>query len=174
MKEYPILFKGPMVCKILDDTKTQTRRPLKPHQYAMWSSGLMFFPHRNAWCNREMKEFKCPYGMAGDRLWVRETWARLSDNGGAPDDGVVYRATDPEWQTEQVGFRWRPAIHMPCWASRLLLDVIDIRVELACDISEEDVIKEGFNNREEFFAMWDRIYPDRRLWSWVIEFKRNK
>lgn len=158
--ERPILFRGSMVRAILDGRKTQTRRVLK--QQPTWENrgipGITDaiiqwkIPHIDA----------CPYGLLGDRLWVRETWAlnhigwgfsKTRDmaklNEKIPDlkQFLVYRA-DGEWrdQFEQVDGAippWRPSIFMPRWACRLTLEIMNVRVERLQDISEEDAEQEG-------------------------------
>lgn len=111
----PILFSDPMVRAILDGAKTQTRR-ISP-RIAKW--------------------------RVGDLLWVRETWATTEQAGDHPEDAtVVYRATDPDWETMQ-GWRWRPSIFMPCWACRITLKITDLRMHRLQEISEEDAIAEG-------------------------------
>jgi hypothetical protein len=86
MKERPILFKGPMVKAILDGTKTQTRRVVKPQppddatDVFVWLAGerkpgLTYAPE-GCWYDVEAgRRFHkpCPYGQPGDHLWVRET-----------------------------------------------------------------------------------------------------
>lgn len=102
----------------------------------------------------------CKYGEPGDRLWVREAWQGplvpwnrapelfedprpfenpeycqyRADGGPAP---VFINADDEERQG------WRPSIHMPRWASRITLEITDVRVERLQDISEEDAKAEG-------------------------------
>jgi hypothetical protein len=163
MKERPILFNGEMVRAILAGQKTQTRRiPPKTQQDALF----------------------CPYGHPGDRLWVRERWAadmsfddlppRMLQPRGMP---IYYHAT-----TQCMDYKWRPSIHMPRWASRITLEITDIRVERVQDISEEDVQAEGFSDRpaskNKFRIAWDLLYWKRGLgwdvnpWVWVVTFKR--
>jgi len=106
----------------------------------------------------------CPYGVRGDRLWVRETWrhtassveeARAITEDIASGTAVDYRATYIEQCMRELGFSredaevadsfevWRPSIHMPRWASRITLDIAGVRVERLRDISESDALAEG-------------------------------
>ncbi len=95
----------------------------------------------------------CPYGAPGDRLWVKETWGahahfdqtdwcadRLSEND-RDRWAIAYRAG---WGPNQAGCRWRPSIYLPRWASRLTLEVTDVRVERVQEISANDAVAEGF------------------------------
>ncbi|MEI0355505.1 hypothetical protein R1M86_19575 [Klebsiella sp. 80660] len=82
----------------------------------------------------------CPFGAVGDRIWVRETWNKY---GGL----LTYRA-DHDWiddmRKETVcTAKWVPSIHMPRWASRILLEITDVRVERLNAISPEDAESEG-------------------------------
>ncbi len=133
-----MIFNGEMVRAILDGGKTQTRRLVK-------------VPHidRDAMCELSGNELagelsagnyrNSPHGKPGDRIWVRETWARYNIDQDSHD--MAYRATPPaDWPEEG---RWRPSIHMPRWASRLTLEITDVRVEKLDKISEEDAIAEG-------------------------------
>jgi hypothetical protein len=192
MKERPILFSGPMVRAILDGTKTQTRRIIKSakHPFGHW-----LIP------DEIVKEFlgrtcaiRCPYGIPGDRIWVRETWAPERDGTGCPDDtGILYRATDPGWDNEETGLRWRPSIHMPRAASRILLEITDVRVERLQNITPEDCRAEGHpaepwrsDNQEVhddaacdwFSDLWIEINGldswNSNPWVWVVSFKRLK
>lgn len=169
-KERPILFSGPMVRAILSGAKSVTRRIVKPQpilcEYACGHS-----------LNGQMIEgnpavlVQCPYGVPGDRLWVRETWAHyqtvnhiLHSGGRAFDevsDGLAgYRADGHDtiedfrdhirmmngYDLEKViinGDRWRPSIHMPRWASRITLEITGVRVERLQEITEEDARAEG-------------------------------
>lgn len=198
MKERPIPFKGDMVRAVLSGQKTQTRRPMKPipvypdafdglrreihdGQVHFWASGAELPAHK----------FRCPYGQPGDRLWVRERWAvdmsfddlppRMLPPRGMP---IYYHAT-----AQCMDYKWRPSIHMPRWASRITLEITDIRVERVQNIHEEDAIAEGIDPRKlsylsgeravtKFSVLWNSIYAadglgwDVNPWVWVVAFKR--
>ncbi|MGF6549349.1 hypothetical protein [Paraburkholderia youngii] len=163
MKERPILFSGPMVRALLDGSKTQTRRIVKPqpdfetardalggetrsatvvYDGAMGGIGLK----RGNAIGYVFPNIHCPYGKPGDRLWVRETFAHMHRGNAAPetrhDDDVVYKA-DGFTPDEYVYGSWKPSIHIPRWASRITLEVTGVRVERLQDISEADARAEG-------------------------------
>lgn len=150
MRERPILFTAPMVRAIVAGTKTQTRRVVKPQPVELpdFNRGRLSYNVRGsvyrAW-NPAVMDPSCPYGQPGDRLWVRETFQRFTDDG-----EIIYKA-DPQSfmamndlkRDECLEARWRPSIHMPRWASRILLEITAVRVERLQSISEEDCIDEG-------------------------------
>lgn len=154
MKERPILFQGAMVRAILDGSKTQTRRAMKPQPVRIgdstvlqWRDGL-FQPERLP--SNSSLLAHCPYGKPGDRLWVRETWYcddyRVQTGPYLEVDGAreltVYCADDPRpYEAEQPV--WRPSIHMPRWASRITLEISAVRIERLNDISQADARAEG-------------------------------
>lgn len=131
----------------------------------------------------------CPFGDVGDRIWVRETWAEA---GGSAPELRLYRANYPahvpthyENVPPAEDIRWTPSIHMPRWASRILLEITDVRVERLNGISEEDAKAEGAPTEccvigdkhfLGFRSLWKSIYGDdgwqANPWVWVIEFKR--
>jgi hypothetical protein len=185
VKERPILFSGPMVRAILDGSKTQTRRMVKDAQPAgigrcHWSNTGWAHLRLSGGCS--CQPVHCPHGTPGDRLWVRETWAHERDGTGCPDDtGVLYRATDPGWDDEGTGLRWRPSIFMPRIASRILLEITDVRVQRLQEISDEDARAEGYDRshafpREWFALLWERIHGPgswhANPWVWAITFRR--
>ena len=175
MKERPILFSAPMVRAILDGTKTMTRRIIKPQPTHFNPAGT---PRRVVPNGGPSESICCPYGQPGDRLWVRETWMDCRNIDGAISDSM-YRAT---FGNTPEGGQWRPSIHMPRWASRILLEITDVRVERAQDISEADAISEGVQHstlndpRVEYRWLWESINgPDSWAatpWVWVIEFRK--
>lgn len=159
VKERPILFSGPMVRAILDGRKTQTRRLVKLRD----PSGTYSTHDEVGWPYSadeagDWSPDPCPYGETGDRLWVRESFAPVPCSGGcekypegfdpkvasvhqpnAPDTGWRYRAT---WEKSHGG-HWKPSIHMPRAACRIVLEVTGVRVERLLDISRDDAFAEG-------------------------------
>ena len=165
-KERPILFSAPMVRAILDGRKTVTRRPVKvqPEVRTVEMIGPMLtFKNKRGghWLYPNAKQQiieECPYGQIGERLWVRETWycdhfevqkgpylqpADMHDLDQSRDDGELVYAADGLAPYEQEQPTWKPSIHMPRWACRILLEITDVRVERLQDISEEQAQAEG-------------------------------
>jgi len=205
MKERPIIMSAESVRAIMDGRKTVTRRVVKPQppapeavcalagdEYGFMACGDL---DQNAvhrvvgpvWAVRQLMgdrgnmapQWRCPFGAPGDRLWVRETWA----------------TTGPEEESWANRGRWRPSTHMPRWASRLTLEVLDVRVERVQRISPADCWAEGIQEedldrwalhaggrpeavRTAFETLWDRLnakrgYPwDENPWVWRVEFRR--
>ncbi|ELW9236061.1 hypothetical protein L4J17_09725 [Proteus mirabilis] len=162
--------------------------------------------------------FTCPLGKVGDRLWVRETWSVVShefDDDGLMIDYVPDRPTkavhempyghgyftghviysadgDFTWGDDDgcIDGRscWKPSIHMPHWASRIKLEITDVRVERLKDAGDTEFKAEGYPLEREltggsmdpfcwFRNLWDSVSPTNfkyadNPWVWVIEFKR--
>ena len=128
---------------------------------------------------------KCPYGIVGDLLWVRETYAILYPD--KPVNPLYYKADGVE---EDV--KWKSSMFMPRWASRINLENTTIRCERLQDISYEDIIEEGFSvkstlptaegttgevARKWYQKLWDSINGKKHSWEsnpfvWVIKFKK--
>jgi hypothetical protein len=152
VKERPILFSGPMVRELLGSTKTQTRRVVK----ARGCAGSTFEVPAG-WDPEAVKRWAmpCPYGQPGDRLWVRETHAIVPATAysSSHDDGqqLAHRVSPDtaSWAVYRAGWvrvapePWRPSIHLPRWACRIVLELVDVRVERLQAISEADAIAEG-------------------------------
>lgn len=209
IKDRPIMFNGPMVCAILEGRKTVTRRPVKATK--AHANGFMMLDHGKGWrpynafgdfaSDHEGMEYPiaCPYGKLGDRLWVRET-CFINDyrEASVPEQErayceIHYRADGiPDFEGEEELIRWRPSIHMPRWASRILLEVTDVRVERLQDITEEQALAEGIKKHsdggyhvedgkhfsdspvESFACLWSSVGGDwdANPWVWCVSFKR--
>jgi len=220
MKERGMIFNGEMVRALLDDRKTQTRRPVR-------------FPvlDKNLGCELAGNELagelsagnylNSAFGKPGDRIWVREAYrfpASLDDVSptgvgemavatgyrkpwaptfyeftGTFSDGWTGFETPPK--VSGAG-KLRPSIHMPRWASRITLEITDVRVERLNSIHDVDAMREGVQNLttcshadfgipgvvnaqhpvRAFQLLWESIYGadnwKANPWVWVIEFKR--
>lgn len=210
-KERPILFSGAMVQALLAGRKTQTRRVIKWHEredvIEPEDDNFLIDPEKDGVMWPYQKRSKpdgcvdeiplpCPYGVPGDRLWVKETHyiggGRRVRYAATPD---VLRMEDGTTETAIGGLpaRWRPSIHMPRWASRITLEVVSVRVERVKDISAADAEAEGVGYEETrcdgecsstpcsmavgaYAKLWDSINGDgswaANPWVWVVEFKR--
>lgn len=199
-KERPILMNKEMVKAILEGRKTQTRRPIKGNpNFVRWCPLQPGYRY-DGWEDEHGRPLPCPFGTVGDRLWVRETWGIWAlDIFPFPAAYIAYKANGTSLPIQEkdclkfqftsvpdVGYHnpnvWRPSIHMPRWASRITLEVVNVRVERVQDISEEDALKEGVPyerwvgvkyHRVQFKKMWNSIYKnwDQNPWVWVVEFK---
>lgn len=208
MKERPINCKAHEVLALLDDGNSQMRRVVKPQPTSNEAIGARRIDingqHQWAWVTGEdediipfEKQFTCPYGQPGDRLWVREKFAIVPRTAYAHSDGVQQTPwpNDPfdhdaaiyaaGWDRCDGEIRWRPSIHMPRWASRILLEVTGVRVERLQDISDTECAREGITPAEctdcdgwvnAYSRLWESINGhgtwDANPWVWVIEFKR--
>lgn len=223
MKERGMIFNGEMVRAILEGRKTQTRRSVKfPHidRDAMCElSGNELAGELSAGNYRNST-----HGRPGDRIWVRETWGVVShdlDEDGriqpwSPDrpataihempfgngyysGHAIYAADGDFTWGDDDGYEdgrsyWKPSIHMPRAACRILLEVTSVRVEHLNSISQEDAQAEGmeltgwrptysdpdsggevWTPYDNFAQLWESIYGEgswqANPWVWVIEFK---
>lgn len=164
-----ISFNGEMIRAIQKGEKTQTRRPVT----GKWLKLVNNVMRMNGECilhPTTLEDITTPFGVPGDKLWVRETWAQIwkdrtyclyaDEAGKCPCGGckIEYKADSEskypgEWDEDEAkgndeAPKWRPSIHMPQWASRITLQIINIWVEKLQDISEKDICLEGI--REEY------------------------
>ena len=153
-----------------------------------------------------------PYGVPGDRLWVKEAtwiWCRKVPDGltktGRPKfryyphgRNVVYCADHPQkperesYAEPNMVWKYKTARFMPRWASRITLELTDVRVQRVQEISEEDAKAEGvyigslgpeatdgyYGPRNAFKHLWDSINAKRGYgwganpWVWALTFRR--
>lgn len=211
MTERPILFNGEMVRAIFDGRKTQTRRVLKckkpivkVYDASQLEPDIFMVDHEDIYkCHPQSlidhSHIKCPFGQTGDRLWVRERFCRDVESG-----GWLYRATErshvilddgdgcsAERKDGSERSPWKPSIHMTREASRITLEITDVRVQRLQDISDADAKHEGYPADRDaiggtskidawlwFRSRWQSINGteswDANPWVWVVEFKHLK
>jgi len=202
MSEHPIRFIGESVRAILDDRKSQTRRVIVP-QPEWQAAGWKWTTKKvklSAWPDIddflcELVQY-CPYGKVGDLLWVKEIfrYARIGLGCGGSatcvdykvDNGLINFKTKAGKYTKLKSnkdkqgrcAKWRSPIFMPKWAARIWLETTGIRVEKINEISNKDIICEGFDTRDSFYNAIIRINKAKNIeqflnkWVRVISFKR--
>lgn len=178
MEIKPILFSTPMVQAILEGRKTQTRRVIKPQPEEwkqLFSTDDTKFPIRKKAQGFEL--IKSKYNK-GDILWVRETFAEITN--GHNETFIEYKANG-----NTGDWKWKPSIYMPKKAARIFLEVTNVRAERLQDITGEDSVNEGVPNGPyainpvtNFKKLWDSINSKRHPWEsnpwvWVYDFERT-
>lgn len=184
------MFSAPMVNAILEGRKTQTRRMVKGAINHQAEKAQCFYQEKWDFLRYDglrLQTVKCPLGTEGDRLWVRETFVAIPEL-----KAVCYRANESQMHSGP----WTPSIFMPRWASRIDLEITNIRIERLQDISEEDAVAEGIyhdhetkryhylkragaglvNPEDAFHVLWDTVNGKSAWaanpWVWVYEFRR--
>jgi len=207
MKERPILFSGAMVRALLNGSKTQTRRVVRPQPPAQAVDAGVIISNSASngewswlddpdleWAGVVGEMFRCPYGVPGDRLWVRESFS-IRDY-----DLSRLENLDPmAWywaEGNPTAGNWtkpRPSIHMPRWASRLTLEIVNVGVERLTRIRASDCYDEGIrrpapgaignekvgfeNAQRAYRELWDDLNAargfawDTNPWVWVLTFR---
>ncbi len=207
MKERPILFSGDMVRALLSGAKTQTRRIVKPQP--VYAGGAWKCAdgstHQASRQSKSLLE-SCPYGQPGERLWVKEDWRIEGKHTDSylPDEIECNRShfsrpayeASITWNKDMYG-KLRSLSTMPQSFSRILLEIVSIRVERLNGISEQDARAEGITDggcvccgnpepcgcanpspdaRDAYIWLWESIYGAgswaANPWVWVVEFKR--
>jgi len=180
-----------------------------------FENGIFKYTHQTEVDDARTDEVKCPHGQPGDRLWVRETYTVgalitgrcegnsyvvFKDGGQKYKDGAYYRPQEKYAPGAFDGIKWKPSIFMPRWASRITLEITDVRVERVQDIDDIEAEREGVHwsdaaiifeggsrvrelertYRGAFACLWDSINSKRGFgwnlnpWVWAITFKRVK
>lgn len=213
--ERPINLKAWEVRAILDVRKTQLRRLVEAtvelHPNPDLKGALVLSRGRKQyWVNSQPSHPQhvskgWPLGQIGDRLWVRETWGSADhyyqDHENDAPSVVAYAADQsaiqfhaktprpiPSWDIAQWNWdqmKWKPSIFMPRWASRITLEVVDVRVERLRDITNDDARLEGVSappkqqatHVDQFAELWDSINGKRAPWAsnpwvWRVEFRK--
>lgn len=228
VKERPALFGGDMIRALLQEYsmpgqyKNQTRTTHGLHRFndfpkfleeKSWEIQEFIEVEPGLWLavsNDDEGDFpdddfnpwvRCPYGKVGDRLWVQEEICHNSRSGWLYSaDGVCLPMSYPDgWISKNARRQFIPSIHMPRWASRILLEITEIRVERLLDITTNDARMEGIEcvwhdeetdaclwrdysgksaglafARLSFFSLWEKIKgtgsAELNPWVWVIKF----
>ena len=206
----PILFNDEMVRAILDGRKTKTRRLVKPQPELRANCPFGQVGDR-LWVKEtfclEIPVLSGQLPPFNDGRPIRWEYEGLETNPERADTWFCphYRATDPtpelsyEDTDGEPTVKWKPSIHMPRWASRITLEITDIRIERVQEITKEDAKAEGIidggclncgrnepcgclnplpDARDAFANVWEKIYAKKGLgwyanpWVWVIGFRR--
>lgn len=205
VKERPIIFSDAMVLAIREGRKTQTRRVIVPRPVFERDGGVWYPSPVNNRAKHYASETHFrkgvvidfyPYGVPGDRLWVKETWfsPEYASTGKIPTGpGCAYYRADGD--TDCWDGPWKSARYMPRWASRILLELTDVRVQQVQEIGEADAMAEGVLpedwedrvpagpictphvGRIAFRNVWDSLNYKRGYgweanpWVWALAFK---
>lgn len=230
VKDTGMIFQPESVRAIIEGNKTQTRRVIKPQPHknvarfvrslarAGWLEEYdngdplgIFTGGKPVTWTQTGKPYRCPYGDAGDHVWVREAWMPKnwdSDKeymlAGCPDAathpsetylGSPTRAIYKASYNDAIGDpgKWRNSMYMPRWASRITLEITNVRVERLQEISGRDVLAEGIDNgssnpamgvrwenmqRMAFEEQWNNLNAKRGYswesnpWCWCISFRK--
>lgn len=200
MKERPIIFSTDMVKAILDGRETQTRRVIKPQPKPdstflnlllnERTKRLMAIFHKTTETGFVQYPRQCPYGQVGDRLWVRETFCQVCYKNDNEQDVCYKEDCETNPSIVQCNEKWTSSYFMPRWASRITLEITEVRVEQLVKIDIRDIHSEGICLPEDkvgyygklyvdaFHNLWDSINAKRGYswevnpWVWVINFKR--
>ena len=176
MKEHPSIFTGDSVPQILAGRKTMTRRVVTARNSYLdggtWPKGMF---ERMRWDEAFVDPGPSPIGnpgpylhvpyedgldrsvhrvyprvLAGDRLWVKETWAVGPKYDSTPPRDIPHdeyflflKSLSQTDEGEGIRGKWRSPLYMPRWASRLLLEVTGIIIERVQGITHEDALAEG-------------------------------
>ena len=187
MKERPILFSAPMVRALLDGSKMQTRRIVKPQPRIL--AGELLCWKDDALTTEQMAE-RCPYGQLGDRLFVRETFFAYGrwitqfnakkgreewhfiDMTKECDRAYQYASDNPDiplatGRGPLPGWYRRPAIFMPRIACRISLEIVSVRVERLQELSEADAYDEGITCENVIVGAY---YSNGHIEEWADRF----
>lgn len=204
MKETGVIFSTPMALAAIEGIKKITRRMrgleqlnVNPDSYSVAHYvGKLWWVKRNL---QPQELLVCPFGEVGDRIWMRETWAKQL-NGNFTFKAGKEEGEKPDYTATG---RWKPSIHMPRVACRFVAELVEIRLERLQAITEEDAIAEGihcygtptpgasmFKNymvpacedigvmiaEFSFQTLWESIHGEDSWyvnpWVWVLKFKR--
>ena len=197
----PVVLQAHEVRAVLDGAKTQLRAPVAGCRVRQETGPvilpgpdteqIVFDADSGEWyCDGGFWHRRCPFGVPGDCLWVREAWAYSvhAQSAARDEDGPFVYAADHGSQQHRLCDRWRPSTTMPRWASRVALEVVSVGLERLHAISEADAWAEGVDAAEVltipardaavavFSALWEKRHGvdswDPNPWVWRVVFRR--
>ena len=153
------------------------------------------YSHKDA--PKDAEFIACPYGVPGQRIWVREACMNVGFLGDVeyPDGLWIYKADFDAVGIQQLAsqyedFKWTQARYMPRLASRIILEIQDIRWQHIQDITPDACMMEGIEFADDmglllthgpvkaYEHLWDSLYAGtEKAWAnnplvWDIEFKK--
>lgn len=196
IKSTPMLMTYENAARILNGTKTETRRIVKPQPTTkVWilgpngreqiDTGAWDWRCRNrhhkclgtTWeiVLREMMAY-APFGKPGDQIWFKSPHYRLGRYRGRrffPVKGAHAILKLPNDGVEKIprskrGWHLRPSIFMPKKLARLTATIVSVGVERLMDITDEGVRAEGI--RESDFRYPLERYAKREHWRCEFRF----
>ena len=189
-KEHPIIFTAPMVRANREGRKTVTRRLTGWNSVNQcpdtWINRGWLPDHPGCVCFVSTKPVwrpvRSPYGVPGDKLWVREGWAadfgqdRRRARDIAPTRKLWWRADKRHAISEDHRGRWRSPLHLPRLFARDVYTVKSIEPVRLWDIDDAEARLEGFGSRAEFVEYWNSLGKDRDFdaanwWVWRVEYE---
>jgi hypothetical protein len=202
-----IIFGPEMVQAIRQGLKTKTRRIIKPQPIDNTEVDGNFFEGDYKGCVKVdghpdwQKQFAysfCPYGGAGDRLYVKETYAINPDYKPNSDIPAYFYKADYAEGDRPAGVQWKSSLFMPRHAARIWLEITDTTIAQLGNMTITDAIAEGFpwletdrqillkgasvkvwdfTPHSRFVQYWEKIYKhswtaDLTKWVYVISYKQ--
>lgn len=166
-------------------------------------AGARFLPGDRLWVREPWRfigwprdETECRFRVQyrdGAKLWVNTEneepdklenyWAQCSDEANAAglktnESGISLPIEGKTWD-ESCPTRWRKAMFMPRWASRITMEITNVRVERVQEITIDDAKAEGIPEYENEFdpfhsyrsEAWDDMFRNRSTvgnfaWYW--------
>jgi len=159
IQEKPIIFSGSMVRAILADRKIQTHRVIRPQP-----AYVCGHDNEEVWHPNEKDFINCPYPV-GTRAWVREAWSHYGNKIAAGKEYalITYKADNKnreillekppnrKWWNKKKQ-QWMFPLFMPRWASRITLEITDVRVTSCptCNLSKYKNLWDSINAKRGY------------------------
>lgn len=154
-----ICFKEPLFHKVIEGTKTQTRRMITPQPeysdrvgmiYKGLCYGIGFNNPKDAYYNFSNHSKAAKYKV-GEKVYLKEPYILYQEEyqeSKTSQSGIQYaykfgNHLSIEEITGKSDSKWKNKLFMPESAARYFIEITAVRVERLQDISDEDCMKEG-------------------------------